>query len=281
MSENVDLNYDLIYYKKSQLSIHMSTNHRRQKLQEALVQLNVTGRAGEVFFALLEHGTMTASDLAKRVRSVPRTSIYDILNTLLSAGFVSTFTREERIFYQVENIEHVVDRIEEQKRELTEKQNTIRGVADLFQQCKFGTTYEPGIRYFEGKQGILAIHREVQNARQETRTIVDIASVYRVFPRMVVEDNLKDFQTYKILKKDLMIQSKEAKRYLEAAPMTLTHQVKWLPPAVAFQTDTLIWSGHVAIIDYSDRLSGIVIDNPSIAATFIAWFEMMWTALPS
>jgi len=152
-------------------------------------------------------------------------------------------------------------------------------VADFFQQLKTGTAYEPGIRYFEGKQGVLAIQRELQNARQETRTIVDIASVYRTFPRMLVEDNLKDFQTYKILKKDLMIKTREAERYLKVAPISPFHQVKWLPPEVSFKTDTLIWNGHVSIIDYSDRLSGIIIDNPVISATFVAWFEMMWRSL--
>ena len=34
--------------------------------------------------------------------------------------------------------------------------------------------------------------------------------------------------------------------------------------------------GHVAIIDYSSQLSAIVIDNPTIYNTFVAWFEMIW-----
>ena len=142
---------------------------------------------------------------------------------------------------------------------------------------KIGTTYKPGTRFFDGKRGILAIHRELQNARAETRTIVDIASVYKIFPRMIFEDNLKDFQIYNVKKKDLMIKTKEAERYLKVAPITSIHEIKWLPPTVQFKTDTLMWEGHVAIIDYSSQLSGVVIDNPTIYDTFVAWFEMMWT----
>ena len=37
-----------------------------------------------------------------------------------------------------------------------------------------------------------------------------------------------------------------------------------------------MWEGHVAIIDYSSQLSAVVIDNPTIYDTFVAWFEMMW-----
>jgi len=254
----------------------MSTDNRQQKIREVLSGLELTPRESDVFCVLLEQGVFTAAGIAKQIRDIPRTSIYDVLKTLQHQGLVSSFERDEETYYQVENIEHTIDVIEEQKRDLTEKQNTIRSAVDIFNQFKSGTAYEPGIRFFDGKKGVLAIHRELQNARVETRTIVDIASVHRIFPNMTYEDNLKDFQIFKIVKKDLMIKSKEAEQYLKAAPITEFHQVKWLSPSVQFKTDTLIWAGHVAIIDYTEHLSGIVIDNPTIANTFVAWFEMMW-----
>jgi sugar-specific transcriptional regulator TrmB len=257
----------------------MSTDYRLQKIREILSLLDLTDRECEVFFILLKNGTSTPANIAKQIRSIPRTSIYDILKTLQYHGLISHFNQGNTIYYQIENIEHIADNIEIQKRELNEKQNKIRSMADLFQQLKSGTVYKPKIRYFEDKQGIFAMHRELQNARKETRTIVDIASVCQTFPHTLTEDNLKDFQMYQILKKDLMIKTKEAERYLKVAPITPFHQVKWLPPEILFKTDTLIWEGHVAIIDYSDELSGIIIDNPTISATFVSWFEMMWNGI--
>ena len=254
----------------------MSTNNRQQKITEVLTAVNVTGREQDIFFALLEQGSATAASLAKQLKSIPRTSIYDILKNLGQQGLVSTFTENDQTFYRVEKVGHIIDSIENQKNELTEKQNLIRSVADTLEQMKAGTVYKPGIRFFDGKKGVLAVHRELQNARAETRTLVDITSVSKFFPRMFVEDNLKDFQTYGVLKKDLMIKSKEAERYLKVAPITEFHQVKWLPNDVLFKTDTLMWEGHVATIDYSSQLSAVVIDNPTIFDTFIAWFEMMW-----
>ncbi|MSR85533.1 hypothetical protein EXS71_03825 [Candidatus Uhrbacteria bacterium] len=254
----------------------MSTDIRRQKIVRILHELALDAREIEVFFSLLDLGKAKATILAKQVKHIPRTSIYDILQSLQTHGLISQFIEKDETYYQVENIEHVVDMIEAQKQKLTEKQDLIRSASDLFHQVKAGTAYQPAIRFFEGKNGILAIHRELQNARKETRTIVNIASVHKVFSSMLHEDNLKDFQTYKILKKDLMIKTLEAERYLKVSPVGEFHQTKWLPEEVAFQTDTLIWEGHVAIIDYTGHLSGIVIDNPAIAETFVAWFEMMW-----
>src|SRR3990167_7114046 len=155
----------------------MSTDSRQQKVRDALAHLNITGRESNVFFALLERGASTAAALARNLRTIPRTSVYDILKSLQHQGLVSSVTKNDEVLYQVENVEHTVDVIEAQKRELTDKQNAIRSVADMLVQFKSGTVYTPGTRFFEEKGGILAIHRELQNAHAETRTIVDIASV--------------------------------------------------------------------------------------------------------
>ena len=73
-----------------------------------------------------------------------------------------------------------------------------------------------------------------------------------------------------------MIKSREAEKYLRVAPVNESHKVKWLPEDIKFKTDTLIWEGHVAILDYSANLSGVIIDNPTIADTFVTWFDLIW-----
>lgn len=78
---------------------------------------------------------------------------------------------------------------------------------------------------------------------------------------------------------DLMIKSREALGYLKVAPITNVHRVKWLPESAQFHTDTILWDGHVAILDYEGDPSGVIIDNPAIYKTFLAWFTMMWESI--
>lgn len=256
----------------------MLTNNRQQKgLEPLLRNIDLSQREAKIFLTLLSLRRTTAAKIAQANSSIPRPSVYDVIKSLERQGLVSSFVQEGKKYFQVQDIEHIIDAIEEQKRELTDKQNTLHSMADLFKQIKSGSAYKPTVRFFEGKAGIMAIHRELQNARAETKTIVNIASVTKVFPRMLVdEDNLKDFTIYNIPKKDLIIKSEEAQKYLRIAPITKTHRVKWLPQGVTFETDTLIWNGRTAILDYSQHLSGVIIDNPTIARTFESWFNMMW-----
>lgn len=258
----------------------MSTIFRQQnKIRQILKRLELNEKETAVFLFLLKKGTATASQIAKSHKSITRTSIYDITKNLQNMGLLTSFEQNNKTYFQIGNVDHIIDSLENKKREMTDTQNLLRETIDLFKQIKSGSIYKPTVRFFEGREGIFAIHRELQNARKETKTIVNIASVSKEFPMMFYEDNLKDFQTYKIMKKDLMIKNIEAEKYLKIAKMGEFHKVKWLPEGTELQTDTLIWEGHTAIIDYTENLSGVVIDNPTIADTFSVWFDLIWNSI--
>lgn len=261
----------------------MSTNNRQINTEsealKILSYLELTHREIEVFLGLIKNGAGTASDIAKCHSSIPRTSVYDILTSLKHRGLVSTYKEQNKIIFQSENVEHIVDSLEIKKREIEQQQNQLRAAADIFNSLRSKAVYQSMVRFYEGKSGIMAIQREIQNAKKPTYTIVDIAAIANKFPSFVLQDNLREFTQYKIPKTDLMIKSQAALQYLKVAPASEVHKVKWLPENITFNTDTLIWEGHVAILDYEGNPSGIIIDNPAIYKTFLAWFKMMWASI--
>lgn len=261
----------------------MSTDDRQQNnLNQPnilLKELGLDDRQAEVYIEVMRSGKLSPSQIAQKHRSIPRSSIYDILGTLQSQGFVSTVQESGKLYYQAQGIEHVIDVLDEEKRKVEVKQRKLRSAADVFIQIQTGSTYRPAVRHFEGKNGFVAMQREISNVRSPMRTLVDLAAVAKTFPSSIFQDNLKDLFLNKVEKHDLMIKNHEAETYLKAAPPTAFHRIKWLPTEVKFQTDTLIWEGHVAIMDYSGSPSGVIIDNPAIYQTFMAWFNMMWNTI--
>lgn len=256
-----------------------SVTRQQNKITEVLKKLDLDEKETAVFLFLLQKNAATASQIAKSCKHITRTSVYDIAKRLQKIGIITSFEQNNKTYFQIGNVEHIIDSLENKKREMTDTQNLLRETADIFRQIKSGSIYTPSVRFFEGKNGIMAIHRELQNARKETKTIVNIAAVSKEFPGIFYEDTLKDFQTYKIMKKDLMIKNPEAEKYLKIAKIGEFHKVKWLPEGTGLQTDTLIWEGHTAIIDYTENLSGVVIDNPTIADTFSVWFDLIWNSI--
>lgn len=254
----------------------MSTNLRQQKIKNTLEVLCLSAKEIKVLLMLLQKGKANAPVLASLLPNISRTSIYDQLKSLEKKGLVNSIIEDKTIFYQPQDLEHVIDNLEYDKKAIEQKQNNLRSVTDLYKQIKSGTAYRPGVRKFIGPQGVRAVHREVQDARKKLRAIGNLSAVIRAFPSVRTEDNLKDFQTYKILRKSLMVHNSKAEQYLKIAPPSDFHQVKWLPKDTTINTDTLIWDGHVAIIDYTEPINAVVIDNPTIYDTFVGWFEMIW-----
>lgn len=258
------------------MSINTSTIVRQQKLTNILQELGLSLKETQVLMALLTSGRMSPSDLAKLVPGISRTAVYDLLGSLMRRGLASSSEENGITIYAATNIGHVVDLLEQEKRAIDEKQNSLRSVMDVYEQLRGGTAYRPGVRFFEGKDGVRAVHREVQDARKELRAIGDLSAVMSAFPGIRSEDNLKDFTTYNISRRGLLINNPEGESYLRVAPPSQINHVKWLPSEMKINTDTLIWDGHVAIIDYSNPINAVVIDNPGIYETFVSWFEMMW-----
>ncbi len=258
----------------------MSAGIRQKDVVEMLALFNLSDKEIAVFFVLLEKDKATASDIARALPKISRTSIYDLLANLQKLALISSFETEKLTYYKAGSAEHIIDILEEKKRALTKQQNALRTVSDTLHQLRSGTAYRPGVRFFEGAIGITAIHRELQNARKEMWSIVNFEAIHRVFPMVNNEDRLKDFQTYAVPRKTLIVHNPDGELYLRVAPVTNLHHVKWLPKSTEIKTDTLMWEGHVAIIDYAQHLNGIIIDNPTIYETTRSWFTMMWESIP-
>ncbi|HLC70351.1 MAG TPA: helix-turn-helix domain-containing protein [Patescibacteria group bacterium] len=254
----------------------MSTEVRQQELKHALEELDLSSKEVDVLLALLQAGRASASDLSNRLPTVSRTSIYDQLRSLEQKGLLSTTVEKKTTLYQPEHLGHMIDKLEQDKQVLEQKQNSLRSVTDTYEQMRSGTAYYPCVRTFKGKQGIRAVHRELQNARKELCAIGDLSAVIRAFPNVRTEDNLKDFQTHNIPRKSLMVHNTAGEQYLKVAPPSDSNHVRWLPKDTTVNTDTLMWDGHIAIIDYTEPANTIVIDNPTVYDTFVDWFEMLW-----
>lgn len=262
----------------STINRHTST---KEQLGEALLGFGLSSRELAVFFTIMELGRSSAAGLAQKHEDIPRTSIYDIVASLESRGLISKYEEKGQLLYQAGGIDHIIDILESKKREIDAQQQELRSLVDVFNQIKMGSAYQPRVRFYEGKAGFVAMQREVSNVRTPICGMVDMAAVARVFPSTIFQDNLRDLHVHKVPKRDLVVKNHQGETYLKTTPPSDFRKAKWLPKEVQFQTDTLIWEGHVAMFDYSGEPSGVIIDNPAIYKTFLAWFEMMWERIPA
>lgn len=102
-----------------------------------------------LYFAALEEGEATVSALAARA-DIPRTAVYPPLKSLTQKGFISPLkSRGKRILYRATEPKHLQHLFERKKIDLQE-------IVEQFSSNFMSGSGEVWVRYFEGREGILA-----------------------------------------------------------------------------------------------------------------------------
>ena len=68
-------------------------------MEKGLEDLGLNNRETRLFLAALSLGIFTTNSLAEFSQQ-PRSSTYDIINSLMRKGFISSFKRESKTYYQ-------------------------------------------------------------------------------------------------------------------------------------------------------------------------------------
>lgn len=97
----------------------MSTANRQQslldQLEVLLEKMELSSRERQIFLYLIKNSGITAAEVAKKNRSIPRTSVYDALASLTNKGLISTVDAKDGVLYSAQNIEHIADVLEKKK----------------------------------------------------------------------------------------------------------------------------------------------------------------------
>lgn len=239
-------------------------------LSDSLVGLGLSKQESAVYLAALELGVSSISDIAKKA-IIKRPTTYYIIDELMRKNLITKAPKGKRILYHAERPQNLLHNVRMQEEQLI----TLMPQLEAMQKT---ARNRPSIRFFEGKEGIIAIYNEMFDTHQKMYALGSLENIMNIITH---EDNAKYFAIFrakggKIY--DLLENSAEAKRYLKAGYRKGLGPAKFLPADFKFGTDMLIVGNKVSLISYS-ALVGLIIDNEQIAQTQRNTFEFIWKHL--
>src|SRR3989338_5656181 len=123
--------------------------------EELLAKAGLSQREVKVYAALLSHGEMMASELAKKTGLI-RTNSYDILNSLIKKGIVAYVIRNDKKYFHAAEPEKLIDYIQNQEKDLEELKNEFIKIIPDLEPMKPGSK-RPIIEVYEGREGFKTI----------------------------------------------------------------------------------------------------------------------------
>lgn len=246
-------------------------------LRNTLTLLQLSTKEIQFLEALYFLGPTTIHEVAKKAR-LQRSTAYLVMSELLEKELIiEDFKEYKKTISAVEPrtlLRKLAARQRLLKRTELELQEHLPEMDAYFQT----TPSRPHIQYFEGKTALLSVWNDVLQTKSEILLWTNQATENLFFTKALHEKFIKERVAKRIPIRALAVNNRPGKSLLERDEQSLRHS-KLLPIQTTFRAETYIYENKIAILDYHNDITGIIIESEAVTSTQRAIFEMTWQGL--
>ncbi len=236
------------------------------KINKILEKLGLSSKEALVYEAALELGAGSAQQIALKA-GLPKSTVYDVLKNLSRKGLVNIYLKGKKKHFSAQDPEVLQDKIKQQAELLNKFLPDIQAVYNA-------RAVKPKVRFYEGKQGVKIVIKEIL---KEARELWAIGSAEEIFFKL--DDYFPEFSKQRAQKKIplkvILRESAKAEERKRLGPQEL-RQVKIIKSPIEFKSLMWLWQNKLAMVTLGDDLMVVVIESKDIADTWRVMFEGMW-----
>lgn len=239
-----------------------------KEVEETLNEIGLATEEIIVYLALLRTGSSLASKAAEETR-INRSHVYQLLEKLITKGFVSYVIRENRKYFSAVNPEKIVEIIREREHKLKNILPALLGLASVERD-------KPIVEIFEGKEGIKTILNDILKVKREWLAFGSSGKGQEILS-FYAEHWENEREKLKINLRGILDNSESGiKRGKELARRKHT-QIRHIHEQYSSPSSTWIYGERMAFVIWSKEHSfAIRIISREIADNFRKHFEVLW-----
>ncbi len=247
--------------------------------EETLKQLGFSEKEAEIYQILLKLGKVPANKILPHTQ-LKRTTVYSILDELAEKGLIEKDESRGLIEFRAKHPyslkEYLENRVQQIKTAEKQLEAVLPNFISLYQQAQ----HRPGVRFYEGKEGMHKVLDDSLTSKSEILTYVDIEAIIEYIPE-INKKYVKKREKLGIKKRGIVIDTPAARKYLAAYDTKVTSSK--LIPLELGSTKTIIqiYDNKVSYITLGqDMMIGLIIADKYIYRMHKALFEYNWNTLP-
>ncbi|MCL5010791.1 MAG: hypothetical protein M1127_01080 [Patescibacteria group bacterium] len=248
-------------------------------MDENLVKiLNVEFTSSEVsaYLACLELGKATVIQIAKKA-GLKRTTVYNIVETLLEKGLLSKFEDQRGQKFLAESPEKLIAIFQKKEEELSKILPNLLAITNAGD-----SDIKPEVKFYQGKEGIIAAYEDTLTSCQKGDEILSFASAVDAYNFSDYLDGYVKRRTEKgIFMKVIARNCKETLYYKARDKRSLRHIKIMSANELAISIEKNIYKDKVALMNFRGIPFGVIIRSPQIAKSEKEIFESIWKRLPN
>ncbi|MDP1689088.1 MAG: helix-turn-helix domain-containing protein [bacterium] len=250
---------------------------------EELKKIGLSENEAKVYLVLLEIGSATADEIAKKA-GVKRPTTYVQLEDLMNKGLVSSFEKivkkggAEKTFFRAEDPDHLQKLVETENKKAKERMLVLeKSLPELGRLFQFAGS-RPKVRFFEGKEGLQTMQDEAFKMKDKhIISIVDFDGIIKIFPDhpekhtpIRVQKGIQSKVIYTSVNGDILGRENKA----------MLRETRFISPdQFPFTCDLAIYDHILSISALREKSVGVLIEDKDISNSMRALFKLLWEKL--
>ncbi len=239
-----------------------------------LTAAGLTETEATCYQALLEKSEWKPAELAEFVHET-RTNCYKILDKLVALNLATRFDKDKKLHYRAASPTRLVELAHENRaaREQAEKELELH--AQSLMNAYFKSQEQPGVRYFQGKDGIGTIFKEIAKSKTEV-VFMNTKSGLHFYNHKIIHDFRMLAPLAGVSRRALSEDMAEApKDYKTTDPLVLLQRTWYAQGDYTAPVEWGVYDDKLYVISYGQEAIGIVIESPQITTAFRQVFNML------
>ncbi|EKD55934.1 MAG: Transcriptional regulator, TrmB [uncultured bacterium] len=250
---------------------------------DILKNLGLTDGEVKVYQILLESGELSAGELIKKT-ALKRGDCYNKIYDLKKKGLIEEFSKNKKKFFKLEHPNYLKDYLD----------NRVKGIEDTKKELDMFlpeilsrftlVSNKPGVRYFEGIEGIKQAYLDTLDAQTQETGIKALISPSDPHPDLAKW--LKSVYVHKRIRMGIKAsvvasRSSTAESYQQRDQFELRETRLVSDQQYPFEMEIDIYGGNrVAFISFKkDEMVAFIIESKAVYQTMKAFFELNWVGL--
>lgn len=243
--------------------------------EQSLTQAGLSKDQAAVYELLIARGTSSARDL-HTYSSLSRPLVYKVLDELAALELVEKHEAPKKVaLFSAAHPLKLKDVVEKRISAARDAHTALEGVVGQLTSAFNLVSGKPGVRFFEGQEGIRECLNDALTSHTDIYSYVDIAEVERVIPD-ISREFAKARQKRGLKKKNIGVDTPENRQEIEGYYTAVTEErlIPWSAPK--FGVVMQIYDGKVSYFTLHTPMIGIIIADPHIYEMHRSLFEQTW-----
>jgi sugar-specific transcriptional regulator TrmB len=246
----------------------MSTNIKKVLIEN----IGLTNGESDVYLALLELGLSSTGRITKEA-GISSSKVYEVLQKLISKGLVSYVIENNIHYYSATPAERLINLLDEKQKEIEDGKSLIEEIVPVLEN-KRRQQKTPEAVIYRGRKGALIVLDEVIEAGKKGLEVVGFGTEdYPDYFPAQIKEYVKKAKTFKF--KERLLFGEGFKSPNKNA------KIRYLPKNFSMPVRTIVYGNKVALVDFKDPMTAIIIEKQSVADSYRDYFNALWKTAKS